>query len=161
MNVVNMVINCRVLESDDVPSYRDIRLESLKLHPEAYGSNYDTERKKSELFFENQIKNQSSENLMIGAFHHSMLVGLCGLITIENDQFSIVQMYVKSAYKGQGIGQALLSKAKSLLLQYQRSGLVLTVYEHNKQALNSYIQAGFQETSRRENEIVMQFVHRP
>ncbi|RXJ70421.1 GNAT family N-acetyltransferase [Veronia nyctiphanis] len=150
-----MTIRCRVLESGDAASYRELRLESLQLHPESYGSSYEDEQSKPELFFENQIRDKHSKNIMIGAFDNSVLVGLCGLISDELNQFLVVQMYVKEAYKGQGIGQALISEAKSLLIQYQRSRLVLAVYKHNKQALNSYLRAGFQEASRQDNEIVM------
>lgn len=75
----------------------------------------------------------------------------------NNRQFLIVQMYVTEAYKGQKIGQSLLSKAKSLLLQYQRSGLLLTVYESNKPALKLYLRAGFHEVSRQGKEIMMYY----
>ncbi|WP_161569732.1 GNAT family N-acetyltransferase [Veronia nyctiphanis] len=129
-----MTISYRILQGGDAPSYREIRLESLKLHPESYGSTYEDEQKKAELFFESQIKNKHSNNLMIGAFSNSALVGLCGLIANESNQFLVVQMYVRDAYKRQGVGQALISEAKHLLLKYKRSSLVLAVYEYNTQA---------------------------
>ncbi|CAG9295359.1 GNAT family N-acetyltransferase [Celerinatantimonas diazotrophica] len=152
-----MTFSYRRLKSDDALSYRHIRLESLKLYPEYYGSNYDDELNQPELFFESQIKSASPENIMIGAYRDNILIGLCGLITTEGNQFLIVQMYVRAEFQGNGVGQGLLSEAKSQLIQHKRSSLVLTVYEENKSALDAYSRAGFTAISRDGKEITMSY----
>lgn len=40
-----MEVYCRVLEAEDSRAYRELRLESLKLHPECFGSGYEKQVK--------------------------------------------------------------------------------------------------------------------
>ena len=153
----DMKMNYRVLKPTDVHDYRRIRLESLQCFPECYGARYEQEKDKPELFFEQKIQEQSEHALMLGAFTDSDLIGLCGLIAKDSTEYILVQMYVKPAYAGNGVGQQLLTKAKETLRHLRAATLTLTVYDQNTAAIRSYEKAGFIERERVANEISMVF----
>lgn len=153
----DMKMNYRVLKPTDAQDYRRIRLESLQCFPECYGSCYEKEKDKPELFFEQKILAQSTDALMLGAFTGSELVGLCGLIAKDSTEYILVQMYVKLAYAGNGVGQQLLTKAKETLRHLRAETLTLTVYDQNTAAIRRYEKAGFIERERVANEISMVF----
>ena len=152
-----MKIDCRMLKPTDAQDYRRIRLESLQCFPECYGACYEQEKDKTELFFEQKIQEQSEDALMLGAFAGSKLIGLCGLIAKDSTEYILVQMYVKPAYAGNGVGQQLLTKAKETLRHLRAATLTLTVYDQNTAAIRSYEKAGFIERERVANEISMVF----
>lgn len=152
-----MEIVCKVLEAKDVLDYRKIRLESLDLYPRCFGSTFIQESSQKKLFFEEQIEIQSKDNIMIGAFYNNILIGLCGLIGIDNMKFKIVQMYVQKKYKGHGIGYKLLCKSKSILFQSERTSIILTVFNKNNSALKLYEKTGFVTLDIVNNEIFMEF----
>ena len=150
---MNLII--KTLKHQDAASYRAIRLESLKIHPDNYGSNFEQENSKPTLFFENEIQTLNSPNIMLGAFLDSQLIGICGLISNESQQFQIVQMYVKSAFGGLGVAKKLISFSKQLLATHHKTALVLTVYAENLKAIELYKKCGFQLVTSTDNEIDM------
>jgi diamine N-acetyltransferase len=133
----------KTLAHQDASSYRALRLESLKSHPDNYGSNFEQENSKPTLFFENEIQTLNSPNIMLGAYLDSQLIGICGLIPNELNQFQIVQMYLKSAFGGLGVAKELISFSKQLLAIHHKTGLVLTVYAENLKAIELYKNVDF------------------
>ncbi|WDE01845.1 GNAT family N-acetyltransferase [Thalassomonas actiniarum] len=152
-----MAISCRVLTAKDSLDYRRVRLESLKLHPECFGSNYERELKMPKLYFEQVIENASPKGLMLGAFHESELVGLCGLIASSPGAVEIIQMYVATEHRRTGVGLKLLSLAKQCLNGLNARSLVLSVFEDNTNALKTYEKAGFSISQRENAQLYMTF----
>ncbi|WP_281558847.1 GNAT family N-acetyltransferase [Thalassomonas sp. RHCl1] len=152
-------ISCRVLTAKDSLDYRRVRLESLKLHPECFGSNYEREMQTGKLYFEQLIENASPKGLMLGAFHESELVGLCGLIVSSPGTVEIIQMYVAAAHRRTGVGAKLLSLAKQRLNSFHARSLVLSVFEDNTSALKTYQRAGFSVSHRENAQLYMTFNH--
>lgn len=151
-----MLIDYRVLTMEDIPAYRQLRLESLQINPECFGSNYEQEREKKILFFEEHIASQS-EHLMLGAFSQDTLTGLCGLIALDDEKYMLVGMYVTPQYRGFGIAGQLICQAQAMLVNSTRSAMILTVYEGNNAAIGLYEQAGFYQQAALEDEIIMQW----
>jgi len=156
---MNLII--KTLAHQDAASYRALRLESLKSHPDNYGSNFEQENSKPILFFENEIQTLNSPNIMLGAYLDSQLIGICGLISNELNQFQIVQMYVKNAFGGLGVAKELISFSKQLLATHHKNALVLTVYAKNLKAIELYKKCEFQVVATTENEIDMCFLPQP
>jgi ribosomal protein S18 acetylase RimI-like enzyme len=88
----------------------------------------------------------------MGAFDQQVLIGICGFIPFvpeHNQQLKntgiIIQVYVKSAYRGRKIGlgliQAVLHEAFKIAVIEQ---IVLGVHKGNMSAIRVYKQAGFQ-----------------
>lgn len=135
----------RLLGPSDSLAYRQLRLESLKLEPESFGASYTEQIKLPKLYFEKLLEQQDSQRLMLGAFDGQTLFGLCGLVPEEEAQIEIIQMYVAPAYRGQGVGLALLALAKDCALNgLQAQALVLRVFKHNTAAVRSYLKTGFE-----------------
>ncbi|EAS41338.1 N-acetyltransferase [Photobacterium profundum] len=140
-----MEIQYRALMPEDSFQYRQVRLESLKLHPECFGSGYTEQVKLPKLYFERLIEDSSQENIMLGAFHGSKLVGLCGVVTQSTKTAEIIQMYVDSDYRGIGLGVNLLSLAKKYAsTRLKVAALNLIVYRNNESAIRAYEKSGFQ-----------------
>lgn len=153
-----MEVQCKILKAKDSLKYRELRLDSLRLYPEAFGSDYETQSQLPKLFFERMIEDESEEYVMIGAFDDGVIVGLCGLIPLKHiGSLEVVQMYVSSHARGKSIGQALLSKAKSILVARNEQKLELTVYSNNASAIKAYESFGFTQVASKDDEIVMNF----
>ncbi|CAM3083482.1 GNAT family N-acetyltransferase [Moritella viscosa] len=153
-----MEVYCRVLEAEDSRVYRELRLESLKLHPECFGSRYEKQVKLPQLYFEKLIEEESKNSAMLGAFIGSELVGLCGLTPSTSKQVEIIQMYVVNKNRGLGIAFKLLDLAKRHLKLFNCNSLILTVYQTNLSAIKTYQNAGFNIVNSQNNEIEMAFV---
>lgn len=151
-------MHCKILKRQDSLKYRELRLESLKMHAELFGSDHETQSKLPKLFFERMIEDENENYVMIGAFSGQDLIGLCGLIPRDKkNSLEIVQMYVTSNARGKSTGQRLLSKAGSVLLNCSANTLELTVYSSNYVAIKSYESFGFNRVVDNGNEIIMTF----
>ncbi|WDE13763.1 GNAT family N-acetyltransferase [Thalassomonas haliotis] len=150
-------INCRILTAKDSLDYRRVRLESLKFHPECYGSDHERELKIPKLYFEQLIANASPKGLMLGAFHKSELVGLCGLIASSPGAVEVIQMYVAADHRRAGVGLKLLSLAKQCPGGLSARFLHLSVFEDNASALKTYQRAGFNLSHRENGQLYMTF----
>jgi ribosomal protein S18 acetylase RimI-like enzyme len=131
--------------------YREIRLESLKAHPEYFESSYQEQKKLPRLMFEKAIEQPQDERFVLGAFDKDQIVGICGFVYIKNQTNaglrnvgSLIQLYVKPEYRGMGVGLYLVE----YLIEegFQIPGIehiVLEVSEDNQPAIRIYEQAGF------------------
>ncbi|MGF1765550.1 GNAT family N-acetyltransferase [Aliivibrio kagoshimensis] len=152
-----MEIRCRVLKSEDSLKYREVRLESLRLHPECFGSGYEAQSKMPKLYFEGLIEINSQESIMIGAFVDDKLIGLCGLTPSGESSLEIIQMFVFSDFRGRGVSRKLLNEAKSILSLRQETSLQLTVFASNVIAIKAYEKSNFMRKSSVGNELLMSF----
>jgi ribosomal protein S18 acetylase RimI-like enzyme len=147
-----MEISYRKLTAADAADYRDIRLESLRLHPESFGASFEEQRKLPKLMFETALEEPTDERFVIGVFDQQALSGICGFVPFASDNGrqlrrtgTIIQMYVKAAYRGRKIGLNLVKAA--LEAAFQIAGIeqvMLGVAEGNISAIRVYEQAGFQ-----------------
>lgn len=138
----------RVLRSEDSATYREIRLESLKLHPEAYGSTYEDQRKLPKLMFQKALEEGADDRFIYGAFDGDTLVGICGFVQKNwfdlNAAGTLIQMYVKAPYRGRRIGLKLVNAVVHQAFQDPDvRQIVLGVNTDNTAAICVYEQAGF------------------
>ena len=139
-----MDIKYRALNPEDSLQYRNVRLERLKLNPDCFGSKYLEQVNLQTLYFERLIEEGCENNIMLGAFYESKLIGLCGITIQSSDTAEITQMYVEFNYRGNSIGVNLLSLAKKYAsTRFKVAILNLTVYADNESAIRSYEKSGF------------------
>ncbi|WP_435249360.1 GNAT family N-acetyltransferase [Vibrio sp. nBUS_14] len=153
----NMDVDCKVVTSKDSLKYRAVRLESLKLHPECFGSGHEAQSQLPTLYFEGLIESDTQESVMIGAYAGEDLVGLCGLTPVEGSALEIIQMYVSARFRGQAIGSKMLAKANTILEPRSEKELRLTVFASNIAAIKVYQDFGFETKTTDGNELVMIF----
>lgn len=135
----------RRLGAEDAEIYRKIRLESLKLHPEAFGSSYEQE---SEAPVE-KYKNSLPSVYTFGAFENGSLVGVVtlfpeGKVKMKH-RASIFAMYVAESIRGKGVGKKLVEAA---IAQARELGAIeqihLQVVTSNESAKKLYSSLGFE-----------------
>lgn len=141
----------RRLTATDAAEYREIRLKSLKEHPEAFGMAFEEEEK---IPLEDIVKRfeqhaMSEENIVLGAFVEGRLIGILGFARYPLQKFRHVahmnQTYVAPETRGLGAGKALMTAA----LEHGRKlpGLekvILSVVPDNIAARKLYLWAGFE-----------------
>jgi ribosomal protein S18 acetylase RimI-like enzyme len=76
------------------------------------------------------------------------LVGMILCSRVASDVAHVTQLCVSKAYRGRGIGRALLAKSAHTLLEAGFAALSLTVTESNRQAVKVYERFGFLERHR-------------
>jgi RimJ/RimL family protein N-acetyltransferase len=162
-----MEISYRKLVSEDAQRYREIRLESLKAHPESFGATFEEQNQLPQLMFEKALMRPWDERFVLGAFHQAELVGICGFVPFNDLDLSqtgtVIQMYIKANYRGRKIGlnlvQGLLQIAFSIP---EIEKVVLGVNIANLGAMRVYEQAGFQiyQTGKSDDEFQIMLIRR-
>ena len=145
-----MEITYRKLGPADAAQYRAIRLESIRAHPESFGSGYEAQAKLPKLMFEQALERPYDQRFLIGAFDQDELIGICGFVpkALTNTDLAhtgtIIQMYVRAAYSGRKVGFNLMT---AVIAEAFKLGdieqLVLGVRIGNLSAITVYEQVGF------------------
>lgn len=138
----------RKLSPADAEQYREIRLRSLKEHPEAFLATYELESEQPLETFQNKLQ-PTDTKFTLGCFMDTEeLAGVVTFIRESNPKIAhkanIYAMYVAPEYRKQKVGRALITE----LLQAAKScvGLErihLTVISSNVGAKKLYESVGF------------------
>ena len=137
-------IQIRQLSPSDAASFRELRLEGLRLNPEAFGSTYDFEK---DQLLERYI-GWLTNSVVFGAFQNSELIGTASFTQLSGQKDShkglLRAMYVRPAARRSGAGrqlvQAIIGHARPKVEQLQ-----LTVVSTNQPALRLYQTFGFRQ----------------
>ena len=138
----------RPLTENDAELYQKIRLTSLLVSPDPFGSTYDEEVNIPLETYIARLK-EDDRQFVLGAFENESIVGMVGLHAERRRKLShkatIWGMFVMPEFRGKGIAKALMREA------IFRSGAIddieqinLCVVSNNKEALNSYQYLGFE-----------------
>jgi RimJ/RimL family protein N-acetyltransferase len=139
------LLKARRLETDDIESYRELRLEGLKNHPEAFSSSWEYEAGKPVSWWVERLET----NMVFGGWvARSPLVGVAGLRVQSAVKLRhkgvLWGMYVRPEARGTGLAAALVERvvehARTLVEE-----ICLTVVTSNAAACRLYSAAGFKE----------------
>jgi len=143
-------VKYRKLNPEESKDYRLLRLESLQKYPNSFGSNYEDQKQREKLAFENFIENADPESFIFGAFEEGNIIGICGFYRNKDENCrhrgEIIQMYVQTQCQGNQVGFNLLSE--TVLEAFKLKGLEqieLEVMTTVKAANKIYEKLGFQE----------------
>lgn len=135
----------RELGQDEAASFRRVRLDALRLHPEAFTSSYEDEAHLSETQFAERLASPGLTRF--GGFAGDELVGLVGLSLRpglkERHKASLFSMYVAAGYRRSGLAQDLVA---AVIDRARASGalvLQLFVTMGNAPAQRLYRRMGF------------------
>lgn len=140
----------RPLTLADVPASRDLRLEALRNHPEAFGSDYNDLVNAGESFWLDRVRG-SFENgdyaRVTLAESAGQLVGMAGTIRetgakVRHQAF-IWGVYVRPAFRGQGVAAGLIHACVEWCREKQLRGVRLSVEAGNVSAIRCYARLGF------------------
>ena len=146
-----MAITFRKLTAQDSARYREIRLESLKAHPESFGADYEKQKAMPKLMFQKALEQPCDDRFVFGAFDKDRLIGITAFVpfVLEKkdelaDTGSIIQVYVEPAYRGGKVGLNLMTHVvKEAFKQPTIQRIQLGVMLENLSAIRIYQQAGF------------------
>jgi L-amino acid N-acyltransferase YncA len=137
-------IQIRQLSPFDAVSFRELRLEGLRLHPEAFGSTYDFEKDQPLDRYTGWLTNSA----VFGAYQNSELIGTASFTQFSGLKDShkglLRAMYVRPTACRSGAGrqlvQAIIELARQKVEQIQ-----LAVVSTNHPALRLYQALGFRQ----------------
>ena len=134
----------RRLRSDDAASFKAIRLEALKAHPELLRSTFEFEDKLDLAWFADRLE----DTHVLGAFRDGELVGIVGFFIQQGQpnahKGKLFGMYVRPSSRNVGLGRLLLNA----VLQVARENvelIQLSVVKENQPARRLYESVGFLE----------------
>jgi ribosomal protein S18 acetylase RimI-like enzyme len=135
----------RALAVVDADDYRRVRLDALRLHPDAFGSAYEDEA----MLERSQIIERlaAPSFTRYGGFAGDDLVGLAGLQmrtgAKERHKAHLFSMYVDAAHRGSGLAQRLVGAVISGARAAGALVLQLSVAAGNAPAQRLYRSMGF------------------
>jgi ribosomal protein S18 acetylase RimI-like enzyme len=137
-------IEVRRLVADDAPLFRDIRLEALRLAPDAFASTFEAESAQPLSRFAERLGGSH----VLGAFHAERLVGITTLIILQSAKMAhkghLVGMYVRPEARRNGVGRSLVEAIVETARGHVEV-IQLTVVAGNETARRLYAGLGFEE----------------
>lgn len=144
----------RALQAADLPAFVALRNEMLRLYPDAFTSDYETERRKPPESFVSRLGKPSTGHCIWGAFEDSAQGSpLLGTIAMERDSdvrpqkrhiAHVTAVMVHPIAQGSAIASKLIAScvdsARAILDIDQ---LILTVTASNAHVVRLYERAGF------------------
>ncbi len=132
----------RQVHPENVLIWKNIRLEAIKLHPEAFGGSFEEESQQSDADFASQLE----KNVIFAAFENGEIGGCVGFFSFQplklRHRGTLFSMYVKQAQRGTGLSdqlvQTVLNYAHSRVRQVH-----YTVVTTNETAKRLYERHGF------------------
>jgi ribosomal protein S18 acetylase RimI-like enzyme len=135
----------RTLGQDNVTGFRRVRLEALRLHPEAFTASYEDEAQLSQAQFADRLATPGMTRF--GAFAGDDMVGLVGLHLRsglkERHKASLFSMYVAAEHRRSGLAQQLVTAVIEGAREAGALVLQLFVTVGNAPAQRLYRQLGF------------------
>jgi RimJ/RimL family protein N-acetyltransferase len=138
----------KVLTSNDVEYYKEIRRHCLTNFPDNFGTSAREELESYPNKFINIINAPSSGGFIYGVFRSDDLIGICSFIKEGREKTAhrgeIGQVFIQKEYWGKGIGEKLLRLTVSKAFEYPEiDQLTLTAVEANNKAALLYEKLGF------------------
>jgi ribosomal protein S18 acetylase RimI-like enzyme len=134
---------CR-LAADDAQLFRDIRLEALRLAPDAFASTFEAESARPLSAFAERLGGAH----VLGAFRAERLVGVATLSILQNAKMAhkghLVGMYVRPEARRSGVGRRLVEAVIETARRHVEV-IQLTVVVGNETARRLYASLGFEE----------------
>lgn len=138
-------IRVRRLLPEDAARYREIRLEGLRVSPEAFGNTFEVENARPIELFADRIRDSET----MGAFEGAEILGVAGLRTNQGPKEShkgmLVGMYVRPQARNRGVGRRLVEAVMEVARRRGVELLQLAVVSDNEPARRLYARLGFVE----------------
>jgi RimJ/RimL family protein N-acetyltransferase len=134
---------------EDAPAYRELRLEALRNHPDAFSADYAASEARPMSYWIDRLRPGEELNVprMYFAVHGNELIGMCGIF-VENSiklrhSATIISMYVKAGWRGRHIGERLVTACLDWARPHGVGIAKLAVVTTNTAAIRCYARCGF------------------
>jgi ribosomal protein S18 acetylase RimI-like enzyme len=138
----------RAFTAADAAAFRDIRLEALRLHPEAFGAAFEEEAPRDAAAFAAWLP-KVPPDMVLGAWlpGDAAAQGMAGFHAERRRKLAhkghVWGVYVRRAARGQGLGRLLLGAAIAAARDAGLETLLLTVSAEAPAAHALYVDLGF------------------
>jgi ribosomal protein S18 acetylase RimI-like enzyme len=143
-NMNTTQIQIRRLAASEGAAYREIRLEALRLNPEAFGSTFEAESARPLAHFSERV----TQCPMFGAFRGEEIVGMAGFLgragLKDAHKGYLWGMYVRAGSRNAGVGRRLAEAVIGFAREHVEV-LQLDVVSENEAARRLYASLGFVE----------------
>jgi len=143
-------VTIRPASEEDVLAYRELRLEALRNHPEAFSSDYATSLARPMAYWTDRLKSDGSDDgvIIYFAVHDEQLIGMCGITHTTSPKLRhsayIVGMYVRPDWRGLHIAEDLINACLNWGRARDIKIVKLGVTTTNTPAIRCYARCGFQ-----------------
>src|SRR4051812_40658649 len=72
-------LHIRATTESDLDPFRDLRLEALRTHPEAFGSDYEESRQRPREHWLERLRNNERQMTLVAAADDATLAGMAGI----------------------------------------------------------------------------------
>jgi len=131
----------------DVETYRELRLEGLKNHPDTFGQDYDDAASRDHEYWENTLKINNKEKALFFATKDKQLIGMTGIYRGMSRKSqhgaTIWGVYVRPDWRGKHISESLVSACLGWAKQEGIIIVHLGVVTNNIPAIRCYEHCGF------------------
>jgi RimJ/RimL family protein N-acetyltransferase len=131
----------------DAPAYRELRLEALRLHPEAFSADYDHSARQPMTFWTDRLRSTGQGSAIYFASHEDQLIGMCGIYCGNSAKTRhtavIVSVYARAAWRGLKLGDELIANCLEWGRDQGVSVVKLAVVTVNAAAIRCYLRCGF------------------
>ena len=142
MNEDQCLIHVRLSRLVDWQTLKTLRLEALQDSPDAFTASYTETQKHSDHEWQTRAAQQTACRYFL-ALEQEEAVGMVGLSMNELSECNVVAMWVKPAYRAQGVAALLMQCLKQFAKQHTYMALVLRVAHSNQRAFRFYQKQGF------------------
>jgi len=147
-----MKLEVRTLTREDVPQLRELRLESLRLHPEAFAADLDTEEAMPPAQWAERLGTATT----FGGFVDGVLSGIAVFAKSSRKKImhtgELGAMYVREIARGTGLADALIEAVIDQAVN-EVEQIKLTVNAENPRAIKLYERHGFRTIGKYPNSL--------
>lgn len=141
----NVII--RSAQETDAMAYRELRLEALRNHPEAFSSDYAVNQAHPPAFWVDRVSITGNERTLYFAVCNDNLIGTCAIVRGDSPKTRhsafIVGVYVQPVWRGLGIADGLIAACLEWARQQGVKIIKLGVAATNTSAIRRYSDCGF------------------
>jgi len=133
---------------EDAEAFRDLRLEALRTHPEAFAADYTVEVAQPLSYWSAALERASGSAAVIFlATHQHSLLGMAGLqrgFSVKTQHAGVIWgVYVRPAWRGQHLAEALLHACMAWARAQNMRQVKLAVVTTNTAAIRCYVRCDF------------------
>ena len=133
---------------EDVEAFRELRLEALRTHPEAFGADYATEAARPLSYWLTTLERFCGDTAVIFlAVQQGQLLGMVGLqpgFSVKTQHAGVIWgVYVRPVWRLQRLAEALLHACITWAQRHHMQQVKLVVVNTNVAAIRCYARCGF------------------